>query len=184
MSMINKDASNFYLDTEFREGPDDNFSVEFFSVGLVNQYGRSFYGVSDKIKDEDHKDHWVYENVIRKLPPQSQRQSLPEIREGLKSVFKGANRTVDIWARNNSYDNFIFCRIFNGMLEMRQTLKKECGIDKINFRDAKELIRLKPATMELSKQHPATEHISVDDAGHERINFMELCGVPAPTMSA
>jgi len=175
-------VSNYFLDTEFFDPTGDGFSLDFISIGLVAQHGdKEFYGVYDQINDDKYRGLWLHEHVISKLPPLEERMSLPQIRQGILETFESSKpqsgrRQVDIWARNGAYDFFILCRLFEGMSALRQTLHQSCKIDRITFRDTKEVIRLLPSLFPWPEQNENTLHISIDDARNERDCFNSAMG--------
>jgi len=62
----------FFLDTEFIErGP--TFPITLISIGIVDERGGEFYGVSADFREEDCSD-WVKANV---LPPLGDKRRLP-----------------------------------------------------------------------------------------------------------
>ena len=176
-NIIHPDAGNYFLDTEFHDPADPGFGITFFSIGLVSESGNSFYGVADDFDDEDpaYRDHWVYENVIKLLPPQEERIDLNAIQEGLlQNVFESGPKRIDIWAKNGAYDFYVLDRIFGGQKTFEDTLKDSFGIERVRRRDTNELLDMKPKQLILPSQNPATKHISIDDAKNEREVFLVI----------
>ncbi len=170
---INPNAANFFLDTEFFEEKSHDFSLDFFSIGFVDEGGHGVYGVYDQIDEEKYKETWVEKNVLAKLPPQHERESLTEISDKILESLKGTHgKEVHIWAHNGSYDFFNLCRLFGGMIEMRRILKEKASIEKIILRDTKELT-MDPdlSYVKQPEQDSATEHISIYDAHQEHDVF-------------
>jgi hypothetical protein len=174
VNIIHPKAQNYFLDTEFFDPETEGFSIDFFSIGLVSESGKKFYGVSDDFNDEAYRGAWVYENVIQKLPPKAQRQDLKTIKAGLLSVFEAGAARVDIWAKNGAYDFYVLSRMFPRQLDLKAALKEKFGITRVRFRDTNELLDLAPDDLVLSDQDPATHHISIDDACHEREVFLTI----------
>ncbi len=170
---------HYFLDTEFADLPDSGMGIDFISIGLVTLDGRSFYGVSNTIDEQKYKGHWLEQNVLAKLPLPEQRQSLTEIKAALLALFapptgERAPTTINIWAHNGSYDFYVLCRIFGGQLALRKALHDTYGIEKTTFRDMKELRPHQHSLPMPAPQNPATEHIAIADAQHERLIFLAL----------
>lgn len=173
-NIIHPTAGNYFLDTEFFDPETPGFEIDFFSIGLVSEGGRSFYGVSNEFNDEDYKGQWVYDNVINKLPPLEERMDMDSIRAGLIDVFEPGTKRVDIWAKNGAYDHYVLSRFFPRQLDFKAELKERFGIERVRFRDTNELLDVKPAHVILPVQTPETEHISGEDAHNEREVFLAI----------
>lgn len=174
VSIIHADAQNYFLDTEFYDPETEGFGIDFFSIGLVSESGKSFYGVSNAFNDEAYRGAWVYENVIGKLPPKQERQDLQTIKSGLLSVFEAGASRADIWAKNGAYDFYVLSRMFPRQLDLKAALKEKFGITRLRFRDTNELLDRTPAGLILPEQDHATHHISIEDARHEREVFLAI----------
>ena len=172
----------YFLDTEFADVPQEGFGIDFFSIGLVRHDGAEYYGVYDGIDEARYSGHWVADHVLAKLPPQDQRQSLSTIREGILNLFAPA-KEIEVWAHNGSYDFFILARLFGGQLNLRRELKERYGIERVTFRDSKELLANRPAHITLPVQDPESEHISIADARQERAIYNALMA-PVPAKAA
>ena len=173
-NIIHPAAQNYFLDTEFFDPETQGFGINFFSIGFVSESGKKFYGVSNAFNDEAYRGAWVYENVIQKLPPKEQRQDLETIKTGLLSVFEAGAERVDIWAKNGAYDFYVMSRMFPRQLDLKKALQEQFGITRLRFRDTNELLDLAPKGLILPEQDPATHHISIDDACHEREVFLTI----------
>ncbi|MCI5060805.1 MAG: 3'-5' exoribonuclease [Alphaproteobacteria bacterium] len=169
----------YFFDTEFEEKPEGLAEgITFVSVGIVSEFGeQDFYGVSREFNEAAIQNQWVLDNVISKLPSAEQRQTIEEIRAGILNVLKPA-KTVELWAKNGSYDNVLLCRLFGGMAAFRKTCN-EHGIDKVVFRDINELERAYPV------KHPKIDdqraHIAIEDARREREKYvkeLQYVGLP------
>ena len=160
----------YFFDTEFNEMVDTAFGVDFISVAVVAEDGREFYGVN---KDFDLvaavRNSWVNTHVVGKLPPPDQWKDLDEIRAGILAIVAPAQE-VEFWAKNNSYDTFILCRLFGGMNGLRDALYKTKGIQKVTFRDSNDLRRQLdwPA---LPEQAEDSKHDALADARQEKVEF-------------
>jgi hypothetical protein len=161
--------NRYFFDTEFVDEGED-FSVDFISIGIVAEDGREFYGVSKDFNEAAHADNeWIEEHVLRKLPPPEQRMSLKDMREKILDVIEPAE-TVEFWAKNGSYDNFILCRLFGGMAALRETLRQEKGIERVQFRDSNELRRAY-GKADIEPQNEEEAHVAINDVRQERLEF-------------
>ena len=161
--------ARYFLDTEFYDLPAEGFAVELISLALVSEDNREFYGVNQDFDEENCPHQWLQDHVIPKLPPQSDRISIQEIRQGVLDMIEPAE-TVEIWAKNGAYDDFILCRLFGGMGPLRRILEAEKGVKNLVFRDTNELRRIfgessVPAMPEQEK------HDALLDARHEKQEF-------------
>ena len=161
----------YFLDTEFHDPKDGGFGVDFISLGLVADNGKQFYGVYDGVNVEKlGKDNeWLRKNVLSRLPYNDEWWSLDEIKQKILDLIEPA-RNIEIWTSNGSYDNFILCRIFGGMGELRRILKEEKGIDRVVFRDMNEL-RRQYGPPQCAPQSEYTKHISIEDAKQDKREF-------------
>lgn len=161
----------FFLDAEFNEHAAPH-RLDPISIALVPEDGRrpDYYGVSRDF-DAAAVTPWLSENVLRHLPPERERQTNDEIRQGLGAYleqFKGAD-SVEIWAYNGGTDQVVLANFFGGLMGLRQAFK-EAGLPPPQFRDLKELTR---ATGE-SLPPPADAHDCHADAIWARQLFRHL----------
>jgi len=161
----------YFFDTEFLDDP-YNFSCELVSIGILNEKGQEYYGISKEFNlQAAKKEPWIKEHVIDKLDPQNTWDSVEDIRQGVLDLFEPAEK-VELWARNGSYDNVLICQLFGGMGEFFKTLKEEKGIDRVEFRDINELKReAGKQKLRLPRLPDAEAHISINDARHELTCF-------------
>jgi len=152
-------ADHYFLDTEFYDPSNDihprnepfvnmqgnrmTFALDFFSIGLVADDGKEYYGVIKDINEDAYRGHWVSTNVLAQLPPKAERRTLEQIGLGVLSVFRSpqnAQGCINIWARNGSYDNVVLDRIFSGQLTFHELLRERLGIERVKYRDTNELL--------------------------------------------
>ncbi len=158
----------YFFDTEFNDTV-GNFRIDFISIGVVDERGRDFYGISSEFnRAAANASPWLKTNVIDKLDP-SFEMTIAEIRQGILDLIEPAHE-VEFWAKNGSYDNVLLCQIFGGMGPLRETLKREKGIQKVIFRDTNELLRIavKP---DIKPMDETIKHIAINDARNERYVF-------------
>jgi hypothetical protein len=162
----------YFFDTEFVDTADPgSFTTSFISIGLVGEDGKKeYHGVNlalDVVRAMQNK--WVNEHVVKKLPPAKEWKDISVIRQEILDMIEPA-RKVEFWAKNGTYDNYILCRIFGGMGNLYDTLRREKGIEKVEFRDGNELRRAygKP---KLPYQPADTQHHALHDAKYERKVF-------------
>jgi len=157
----------YFFDTEFHDNPSD-FSCELVSIGILNEKGREYYGISKEFNLHAAKQEpWLKEHVIDKLDDAKTWQSIADIRQGVLDMFEPADK-VELWARNGSYDNVLICQLFGGMGEFFETLKNEKGIGHIEFRDINELKReAGNQGLRLPRLPDDEAHIAINDARNE-----------------
>ena len=162
----------YFFDTEFIDTHDaGSFTTGFISIGIVNEEGtKEYHGVNlamDIVRAMQNK--WVNEHVVKKLPPAKEWKDISIIRKEILNTIEPAKK-IEFWAKNGTYDNYILCRIFGGMGNLFDTLRKEKGIEKVEFRDGNELRRAygKPR---IHHQAVETQHHALEDAKHERKVF-------------
>lgn len=159
----------YFFDTEFNDTV-GNFRIDFISIGVVSESGREYYGISNQFNLAAAAAHpWLRDNVVNKLDHHSAWKSIEEIRQGIIDMIEPAHE-VEFWAKNGSYDNVLLCQIFGGMGPLRDALNKAMGIQKVTFRDTKELLRVavKPDIQPMAE---ADKHIAINDARNERYVF-------------
>ena len=133
----------YFFDTEFLDDP-YNFSCELVSIGILNEKGQEYYGISNEFNlQAAKKEPWIKEHVIDKLDPQNTWESVEDIRQGVLDLFEPAEK-VELWARNGSYDNVLICQLFGGMGEFFKTLKEEKGIGHIRIECIASRVHLLP----------------------------------------
>ena len=101
---------NFFLDTEFIDGPD---KLELISIALVAESGREYYAVSNEF-DESKASEWVKQNVLTKLPHKREWKSRLTISKELRS-FIDSNRCgeyAEFYAYFASCDWILFYKLF------------------------------------------------------------------------
>ena len=159
----------YFFDTEFVD-TGTGFKNDFISIGVVNEEGEGYYGISTEFNIAAAREHiWVRKYVFDKLDHHSTWKTLEEIRQEILDMIEPA-REVEFWAKNGSYDNVFLCQLFGGMGKLRETLQREKGVEKLTFRDTKELLR----AAEDPKIPPMPEkdkHVSINDAHQERHVF-------------
>jgi hypothetical protein len=173
---MSKVPDRYFFDTEFNEKVPEPFGVDFISIGIVAEDGREYYAVNrDFNRAAAQANKWVANDVLPKLPPETEWQDVAAIRAGVLALIKPA-KTIELWAKNASYDNFVLCRLFGGMMDMRACLKAEKGIEKVFFRDSNNL-REAMGNPALPEQDPATKHDAIADARQERREFLYMQGL-------
>lgn len=159
----------YFFDTEFVD-TGAGIKNDFISIGLVSQEGEGYYGISAEFNIAAARNHkWVRKHVLDKLTHHSTWKSLENIRQEIIDAIEPA-REIEFWAKNGSYDNVFLCQIFGGMKSMRDTLYREKGIEKITFRDTKELLRIAEEP-DIPYMAEKDKHISINDAHQERRVF-------------
>jgi len=168
----------FFLDSEFNEHAAPH-KLDPISIALVPEDEQlpDYYGVSAEF-DETAITPWLRDNVVRHLPPATQRRRNAEIGTDMAEYLKGfaGAESVEIWAYNGATDQVVLANFFGGLMNLRQAFK-EAGLPAPEFRDLKELTR---ATGE-SLPPPKDAHDCHADALWARELFRHLVPkLPAP----
>lgn len=162
----------YFFDTEFNDTL-ARFAIDFISIGIVDEQGGEFYGISREFNLGAASAHpWLRDHVVAKLDHPSTWKDIGEIRQGILDLIEPAHE-VEFWAKNGSYDNVLLCQIFGGMGPLREALFREKGIREVTFRDTKELLRV-AVRPEIRPMDEADKHIAINDARNERYVF-EQC---------
>ena len=115
----------YFFDTEFIE---DGPVVHLVSLGVVSESGREFYLESSEAPLE-RANAFVVEHVLPQLGPVKHR--LAEIRCRLESFVKGCELSGDhsppqFVAWYATYDWYLICRLFGGMLNLPKGWRQYC----------------------------------------------------------
>jgi hypothetical protein len=163
----------YFIDTEFKAiaGKPGFHPVTLISFAMISEDDREFYAVYDGVDPEEcaRDNPWLADNVLKKLPPREEWKSLDYIRDHVLDMIEPAE-TIEIWARNGSYDNLMICSLFGDMSDLRGVLKEKKGIEKVVFRDTHELRRIFGEAA-VPPQPEETKHICIDDARQEKKEY-------------
>ncbi len=160
---------NYFLDTEFDERT-NAFSIDPISWGLVSETGKKYYGVSAAF-NEAGRFEGLQHHVIKKLPPQSDRKTHAKIRDDLEAFIEPA-KEIDIWAYNGATDFFVLYKLWDNQLAFRDALKARHGIEKVNFREMKEVSRMCTGLAMPVQSTP--DHVAVNDAAFELERYQAI----------
>lgn len=127
----------YFFDTEFLHDETMGLSMELISAGIINEAGdKEYYGVSSEFNEAAcAKNPWMRENVLAKLPPQSARVSLDELRQGILDSLEESDEAHFWFFDSGGHDMFALTSLFGGLLEFRKTLYNEKGIERIRFQN-------------------------------------------------
>ena len=124
----------YFIDTEFIECPN---SIELISIGIKCEDGRTYYAVSSEY-DPNKADKWVLKHVITLIYHEMVDYNLREVWT-LKNFHEYNGKTIkeiraeildfvkypdysqgepEFWGYCCAYDWVLFCRIFNGMINL------------------------------------------------------------------
>ena len=179
----------YFLDTEFEEVIDGGRLVtEFISIGLTSLDTDDkgvpltrFYGVSNEFNEAGMEREWIKQNVLAKLPPMEERQSLMQIREALLEQLPPMDE-LEIWA-DHPYDFIMLRLLFGGHMKMFEALAYE-GIGYTSMRDMSELVRLENVDFPRHKPAPALHHIAIHDSEAARLTYLEARRAMPPHLKA
>lgn len=87
-------VNRFFIDTEFNEVTETTADgrkvpvIDLISIGVVAEDGREYYAVSNEFnRVATEQDEWMADNVLSKLPPESEWKSRAEIARDLNEFF-------------------------------------------------------------------------------------------------
>lgn len=150
-----------WLDTEFIDKEwEMSANTDLISIGLVREDGKELYlenaGVS---RHKMNADPWLSKHVTPKLSDDPKvRLWVPEIAEELKSFCSDIR--PHFWAYYASYDFFLLCKIFGGLMNFPKGWTRYCG-------DTKQYIMhlgLGDELPDAPAQDPKTKHHALEDA--------------------
>ncbi len=176
--MSKQPIRRYFFDCEFNENKPTTgtrlYDIDFISIAIVSEDGETYYAVNKDCDPDDAARHpWLAQHVVPKLPPRTLWKDISEIREGLKSFLRPAQK-VEFWARNNSYDVVTLCRLFGTMQAMKDDLKA-LGIDDFEFCDINEF-RKDPAVdwARIPRKEETKAHAADYDAEFELVLYRHI----------
>jgi hypothetical protein len=103
----------YFYDTEFIE---DGVTIDLVSIGVVDEEGREFYGISTEF-DSAKAIPWVRRNVLGKLPGPADPawRSRERIREELLAFLTEPGEEIELWAWYAAYDHVALCQLWGAM---------------------------------------------------------------------
>jgi hypothetical protein len=103
----------YFYDTEFIE---DGVTIDLVSIGVVDEEGREFYGISTEF-DSAKAIPWVRRNVLGKLPGPGDPawRSRERIREELLAFLTEPGEEIELWAWYAAYDHVALCQLWGAM---------------------------------------------------------------------
>ncbi len=107
----------FFYDTEFIEYPG---CIDLISIGVASIAGHGFYAISNEF-DESKASDWVRENVLAKLPPQTDPvwMNRKQITESLLNFLcPSKDNPIELWAYYADYDHVALCWLFGTMMDL------------------------------------------------------------------
>jgi hypothetical protein len=126
----------FFLDTEFFE---EGSTLTLISIGIAAESGAGFYAVNTDFDEANYlkpgNGQWLKQNVrplLMKLPPDQdaelQTMPLDEIAPAVRKWVVGQARgsIPMFWAYFASYDWYIFCQLFGGMMNLPKGWPQFC----------------------------------------------------------
>ena len=103
----------YFFDTEFIE---DGVTIDFVSIGVVDEDGREFYAVSTEF-NPTKAIPWVRRNVLEKLPAPADPawRSRERIRRDLLAFLTDPGEEFELWAWYAAYDHVALCQLWGPM---------------------------------------------------------------------
>jgi hypothetical protein len=115
-------AVRFFYDTEFIE---DGRTIDLVSIGVVDETGREFYGVSTEF-DPDRAIPWVRRNVLPQLPPPADRawRTRARLRDDLLAYLSGPGEEIELWAWFAAYDHVALAQLWGPMTALPRAIPR------------------------------------------------------------
>ena len=112
----------FFYDCEFIE---DGTTIEFVSIGVVDETGREFYAVSSEF-DPSRAIDWVRQNVLDKLPSPADPawRPLARIREDLLAFLTEPGDAIEMWAWMAAYDHVTLAQLWGDMRALTRAIPR------------------------------------------------------------
>jgi len=153
-------ATKWFLDTEFHE---DGRIIDLISIALVSDE-TEYYAVALDGWTRDQCNPWVKENVLPKLPPNSDPawRTRARIAHEITDLFMGDK--PEVWGYFAAYDWVVFCQLFGKMIDLPKGFPMYC-------RDLKQemgRLGLKKENLPASLQHQTNQHNALSDARWNR----------------
>ncbi|HEU5267098.1 MAG TPA: polyadenylate-specific 3'-exoribonuclease AS [Jatrophihabitans sp.] len=155
----------FFYDCEFIE---DGTTIDFVSIGMVDETGREFYAVSTEF-DPSRAIEWVRRHVLDKLPSPSDPawRSLADIRTDLLDYLTAAGEKIELWAWMSAYDHVALCQLWGDMRALPRAIPRFTHELRQRWEDAGEPPLPPP---------PADKHDALADARHNLARWQVLEG--------
>jgi hypothetical protein len=153
----------YFYDCEFIE---DGVTIEFVSIGVVDERGREFYAVSTEF-DPTRAIEWVRRNVLDKLPAPADPawRSLERIREDLLAFLTEPGERIELWAWMSAYDHVVLAQLWGDMRALPRVIPRFTHELRQRWEDAG--LPLLPAA-------PADQHDALADARHNLARWQVL----------
>jgi hypothetical protein len=112
----------YFYDCEFIE---DGRTIEFVSIGVVDETGREFYAVSSEF-DPSRAIDWVRQNVLDKLPSPADPawRPLARIREDLLAFLTEPGDSIEMWAWMAAYDHVTLAQLWGDMRALPRVIPR------------------------------------------------------------
>ncbi len=153
----------YFYDCEFIE---DGATIEFISIGVVDEQGREYYAVSTEF-DPGRAGRWVRSNVLPKLPSPSDPvwRSRAAIRESLLEFLTAPGDGVELWAWFAAYDHVALSQLWGAMPALPRALPRFTRELRQRWEDAG-----KPAL----PSPPSDAHDALADARHNLARWLAI----------
>jgi hypothetical protein len=153
----------FFYDCEFIE---DGRTIEFVSIGVVDETGREFYAVSTEF-DPARAIGWVRANVLDKLPSPADQawRPLSRIREDLLAYLTEPRGQIELWAWMAAYDHVALAQLWGDMRALPRVIPRFTHELRQRWEDAG-----RPVLPEA----PQDQHDALADARHNLARWRAL----------
>ena len=156
----------FFYDCEFIE---DGRTIDLVSIGMVDENGREFYGVSTEF-DPSRAIPWVRRHVLAKLPAPGDAawRPLHRIRDDLLDFLAQPGEPIELWAWMAAYDHVALCQLWGDMRALPRPIPRFTHELRQRWEEA--------GSPELPAA-PADQHDALADARHNLARWRALAGL-------
>lgn len=174
----------YFYDTEFHE---DGKTIDFISIGIVAEDGRTYYAVSDEFDTRRVAQHeWLMKNVMSSIDHEQfityDFNGKPAVRDifvtdkAVKSKwqisrdiadFVGADRNPQFWAWFSAYDHVCLAQLFGKMIDLPNQIPMYTN-------DIRTLMDLAQVPHSAMPKQPEGHHNALADARQNVVRYTFL----------
>jgi hypothetical protein len=113
----------YFIDSEFCE---DGKTIDLISIGIINEYGRSYYAINKECQFWKANE-WVVEHVLPKIRGDIEHEKTrEEIKRDLLD-FVNSDPLPEFWGYYADYDWVVLCQLFGRMVDLPGNWPKYCN---------------------------------------------------------
>jgi hypothetical protein len=153
----------YFYDCEFIE---DGRTIELVSIGVVDETGRCFYGVSTDF-DPSRAIDWVRRHVLDKLPSPADPAWRPaqRIRDELLEFLLAPGEPIELWAWMAGYDHVVLAQMWGDMRALPRVIPRFTHELRQRWEDAGRPVL---------PDQPPDQHDALADARHNLLRWQVI----------